>query len=136
MESSGINAVKAFITAINQGDVTKMSELMTDDHTFIDARGRAVSGRDVMIPGWKDYFGMFPDYKIEVETIFQQGNLVAAFGSARGTFNGKRGMVPENVIRMPAAWKAEVINGKIKLWQVFADWTEGVKIMEEDRKTG
>ena len=55
---------------------------------------------------------------------------------AFGTFNGKRGLVPENRIKMPAAWKAMVANGKIKHWQVYADWTEGCRIIEEDKKAG
>jgi hypothetical protein len=33
---------------------------------------------------------------------------------------------------MPAAWRALVANGKIKLWQVYADWTEGSRIIKED----
>jgi len=37
---------------------------------------------------------------------------------------------------MPAAWKAVVAGGKIKLWQVFADWTEGCKIIDKDKATG
>jgi len=61
---------------------------------------------------------------------------VAAFGSAAGTYNGKRGLVPENRIEMPAAWKAIVENGKIKFWQVYADWTEGYKIINEDNEKG
>jgi DeoD family purine-nucleoside phosphorylase len=32
---------------------------------------------------------MFPDYSIEAEFILQDGDLVAAFGSAAGTYNGK-----------------------------------------------
>lgn len=39
-------------------------------------------------------------------------------------------------IEMPAAWKAIVENGKIKVWQVYADWTEGLKIIDEDKKKG
>lgn len=136
MKMREIDVAKAFIKAINGADITRMSALMAADHTFIDSVGQVVSGREKMITGWKEYFRMFPDYKIEVDTIFQEGNLVAAFGSARGTFNGNRGLVKENLIRMPAAWKAEVVNGKIKLWQVYADWTEGTKIIEEDQKSG
>jgi limonene-1,2-epoxide hydrolase len=136
MDSNEIKAVKSFVAAINQVNINMMSDLMTEDHTFIDSGGRTDSGRDRMTKGWKEYFRMFPDYKIDLDNFFQEEHLVAAFGSARGTYNGKRGLVKENVIQMPAAWKAEVYNGKIKLWQVYADWTEGMKIIEEDRKSG
>jgi len=78
---------------------------------------------------------MFPDYKMQVERMFAQESVVAVFGSAAGTYNGKRGLVPQNRIEMPAAWKAVVENGKIKLWQVYADWTEGCRIIDEDEKS-
>jgi hypothetical protein len=37
---------------------------------------------------------------------------------------------------MPAAWKAVVENGKVKLWQVYADWIEGIRIITEDKERG
>ena len=59
--------------------------------------------------------------------------VVAVFGSAYGTFSGRRGPVPENRIEMPAAWKAVEEKGKVKHWQVYTDWTEGCKIIERDK---
>jgi len=133
MTSSEIKIVEAFLAAINRHDISKISELMTEDHTFVDPAGRTESGRENIVAGWKGYFGMFPDYKIEVESIFADKTLVAVFGSASGTYNGKRGLVPENRIAMPAAWQALVKNAKIRRWQVYADWTQGCKIMAEDQ---
>jgi predicted ester cyclase len=133
MDSNEIDVVKAFITAINKGNVSQLSSLMTEDHTFVDSCGRVESGRDNMTDGWNQYFRMFPDYRIEVQSMLQDRSLVAVFGFASGTYNGKRGLVPENRIEMPAAWKAVVENGKIKLWQVYTDWTEGCKIIDEDK---
>jgi len=37
---------------------------------------------------------------------------------------------------MPAAWKALVEKGKVKHWQVYADWTEGMRIINEDKDMG
>lgn len=136
MDSKEVAVVKSFIAAINQRDASLLSSLMTQDHTFVDASGRAETGRDKMTQGWNDYFRMFPDYTIEAQFILQDGDLVGAFGSASGTYNGKRGLVPENRIEMPAAWKAVVRDEKIRLWQVYADWTEGWRIIEEDQKSG
>jgi len=136
MDSNEIDVVKAFIAAINKGNVSQLTSLMTEDHTFVDSGGRVESGRDNMANGWSQYFRMFPDYKIDVQSILQDGSFVAVFGFASGTYNGKRGLVPENRIEMPAAWKAIVENGKIKLWQVYADWTEGSKIIDEDKGRG
>jgi len=133
MTSNEIKVVDAFVAAINRHDVSELSNLMTEDHAFVDPTGRVHSGRQNMVEAWNGYFTMFPDYKITVEKILADGALVAAFGSAVGTYNGKRGMVQENKIAMPAAWKAVVTDAKVKLWQVYADWTEGCKIMEEDK---
>ena len=135
MSSKEIDVVKAFIAAINRRNPSEMSDLMTDDHTFVDSGGTVQSGRENMIAGWAEYFRMFPDYEIHVENILGAGALVAVFGSARGTYDGKRGLVPENRIEMPAAWKAIVEDGKVKFWQVFADWTEGCKTIDEDRRS-
>ena len=134
METKEIRIVKTFNNAINEGNVELLSRLMTEDHTFIDASGAAHSGVKEMTEGWKDFFRMFPDYKNNFESILQDGNLVVALGTACGTYNGNRGLIPENRIIWTAAWKAIVENDKIKLWQVYADWTEGMKIIEEDQK--
>jgi limonene-1,2-epoxide hydrolase len=136
MTSNEIDVVKAFIAAINRRAPSEISGLMTEDHTFVDSSGSIQSGREKMTAGWEEYFRMFPDYKIQVESILQDKAFVAVFGSASGTYNGKRGLVPENRIEMPAAWKAVVENGKVKLWQVYADWTEGIRIINEDKEMG
>ena len=128
--------MEAFIAAINEGDAAQLSELMTEDHTFVDSGGTVESGRSNMTKGWNEYFRMFPDFRVEVQCMLHDGNLVAAFGSASGTYNGRRGLVSANRIEMPAAWKAIVENGKIKFWQVYADWTEGCRIIDEDGQQG
>jgi ketosteroid isomerase-like protein len=136
MKSTATTIVKAFIDAINHGDSAGLSNLMTEDHIFVDSAGTRSSNSADLIRGWSEYFRMFPDYRIEVENIIRKGNLVAVFGTAIGTYKGNRGLVPENRIEMPAAWRAVVENDKVKLWQVYADWTEGWKIIEADRKQG
>jgi ketosteroid isomerase-like protein len=136
MADNEINVVKAFIAAINRRDLSELSSLMAEDHTFVDSLGAVQSGRENMIAGWQEYFRMFPDYKLHVDHILQDRELVAVFGSASGTYNGKRGLVPENRIDMPAAWKAVVENGKVRLWQVYTDWTEGSRIIDKDKGIG
>lgn len=77
-------------------------------NTFVDSGGRAESGREKMATAWDAYFRFFPNYTIRVESVLGDRSLVAVFGSAAGTFNGKRGCVPANRIEMPAAWRAVV----------------------------
>jgi ketosteroid isomerase-like protein len=117
----------AFVDRINRHDVAALTELMSDDHRFIDAHGNEVVGRDNMSAGWRGYFGMFPDYAIEVQEIFEDGDNFAMFGSAGGSFQGRR----EASWRLPAAWKAVVKNGRITLWQVYADTKIPFELIEE-----
>jgi ketosteroid isomerase-like protein len=110
-----------FAAAINLHDMEKIGSLMTDDHVFIDAHGNSIKGKDKMITGWASYFGWFPDYRIEITESFENGDTLAAFGFAEGTLKGLKTGSNEYCWRLPAAWKAVVSNGKIKLWQVYAD---------------
>ena len=136
MNSKEILVFNAFVNAINQADTAELNKLMSEDHIFVDSAGRKEEGREKMITGWKTYFDMFPDYKIEIEDIVQEKEIIGAFGLAIGTYKGKRGLVSQNIIKMPAAWRTVIKEGKVKLWQVYADWTEGMKIIEEDQKYG
>jgi len=136
MTSTEIDVVNAFVAAINRRNPHEICDLMTEDHTFVDSGGRVESGRQKMTAGWCEFFRMFPDYTIHVETILADHDLVAVFGSASGTYNGKRGPVLQNRIEMPAAWRAVVQNGQVKRWQVYADWTEGVRTIAEDNAVG
>jgi ketosteroid isomerase-like protein len=109
--------ILAFIDRINAHDVDGLADLMSDDHTFIDAHGSEVSGKDKMTPGWRGYFDWFPDYYIEVSEVFENGETFAMFGFAGGSYKGKS----SESWRLPAAWKAIVKDGRVTLWQVFAD---------------
>ncbi|HEY3771211.1 MAG TPA: nuclear transport factor 2 family protein, partial [Candidatus Angelobacter sp.] len=91
---------------------------------FIDALGNRVHGTAKLRAAWEGYFKMVPDYSISHAEIFADGNTVAVFGSAQGTFvNPKDGGPPnkENFWKTPAAWRAEIKDGKIAVWQVYAD---------------
>jgi hypothetical protein len=65
---------------------------------------------------------MVPDYKVSHEEIFAMGDVVAVFGTARGTFVAPGGTAKkENFWEVPASWKAIVREGKVAHWQVYAD---------------
>jgi len=134
MDTDEIKVFCAFSEAINDGDAERLGSLMTSDHVFIDTLGTAVSGTEILVNGWRGFFSMFPDYRNTIEGIFQSGNTVMAYGHASGTYNGRRGLVPENRVSMPAAWKAVIDGNKVQEWRVYADWTEAQRIMEQDKK--
>ncbi|MBI5216093.1 MAG: nuclear transport factor 2 family protein [Ignavibacteriae bacterium] len=125
-----LSVVKSFISHINSVFVDGIVSLMSDDHTFIDSHGNRYDGKEKMKTGWLGYFALFPDYKIEVEQMFENGNTVSIFGYASGTFRGMSDN-PDAHWRLPASWKAIVEDGKIKLWQVYADVKIPFDIMQK-----
>lgn len=110
-----------YIDAINRADVEELYRLMADDFLFVDAHDNRVAGREAMRESWIGYFGMFPNYKIEVEEVLEKGTLLCILGYASGTYKGLADHSESNRWRVPAAWKVVVENGKVKHWQVYAD---------------
>jgi hypothetical protein len=105
---------------------------MTGDHTFIDAHGNKAEGKKTMKAAWESYFNWFPDYRIEIVEIFEDGNSFAALGGASGTYEGKN--PNKNYWKLPAAWRVIVENERIKLWQVYADTKIPFDIIEKSGK--
>jgi len=73
-----------------------------------------MTGKEKTKAGWTSYFEFFPHYHIEIKQILCEGNLAVAYGYA-GAGNGDKAW------KIPAAWRAIIKDGKIKLWQVYAD---------------
>lgn len=120
-ENTPLAVVMQFVEQINARDVDALCNLMTEDHIFIDSTGAQSAGREAICEGWKGYYAMFPDYQISISETFEQGDTVALFGKAGGTYavNGK--LLPENYTEGPAAWRAVVRQGQVAVWQVYAD---------------
>jgi hypothetical protein len=115
------DTVLAFIQAINRREIGTLTKLMAPDHEFVDSLGAVVRGRDSMRQAWIAYFFMIPDYTIEITGIFPLGESVAITGTASGTV-AVRGELPEaNRWVIPLAVRAEVHDGLVARWQVFAD---------------
>src|SRR5579862_4067692 len=111
---SSIETLLTFFDAINRHDLDKLAALMTEDHIFFDSLGRSVHGREAMFAGWQGYFAMCPDYRVEQDALFESGDTVAAFGSARGT-------IREHPWTTPAAWRAIIRDGQLQEFRVYAD---------------
>ena len=110
----------AFIVAINAEDINALRALMTDDHTFTDARSNSFSGADKMRLGWQHFFHAYPAYRIDIERSFVSEDHVALFGKATGGWRVNEVILPQTWT-VSAAWLAEVEEEKIKHWTVFCD---------------
>jgi ketosteroid isomerase-like protein len=119
----------SFVEAINSGDPDRLSKLMTENHTFIDADGSEHSGREEMHRGWGKYFTMVPDFQIHVEDALSRDDTVALFGVAEGTFDQDGALKPENHWVVPAAWRVVVEDGRVAVWQLYVNPERMVEIL-------
>ena len=133
MPSEQVEVVIRFITAINSHNIDLLSELMSDDHKFTDSLGSIYRGKELMTRGWINYLKMFPDYKIDIDEIYNVENKIMFTGKARGTYGGDKS-IKENYWEINAAWRALVINNKIKEWQVFGDNKPVYEIIERNKR--
>jgi ketosteroid isomerase-like protein len=115
------NIVLDFVNAINDANVDKIYNFMTDDHLFIDSQDNRVIGKEKMKQAWIEYFALFSDYKIEINEILEKGSLICILGYASGIYKKLINENNSNYWRIPAAWTSIVIDNKIKVWQVYAD---------------
>jgi ketosteroid isomerase-like protein len=118
---SPLDVVLRFEEVINSHSAEAISGMMTADGAFIDSLGNRLQGTEKLRAAWEGYFKMVPDYSISHSEIFAAGNTVGIFGSAQGTFSKHGQLEKANFWKTPAAWRAEVKDGKIALWQVYAD---------------
>ena len=116
-----IEVVLKFEQRINARNPQDVCALMTTDGEFIDSLGNRLQGTQKLVAAWEGYFKMVPDYSISHSEIFAEGNTVAVFGSAQGTFTKDGKLKKEDFWKMPASWRAVVKDGKIAVWQVYAD---------------
>ncbi len=110
-----------FVAAINSGDVDRLANLMTEDHTFVDSDGSEHPGREGMRVGWRDYYEIVPDFQIRVTDIFAAGPVVGLFGTAEGTFPEDGTLKRENHWRVPAAWRAVISGDLVSRWQLYVN---------------
>ena len=118
------NVAEQFVNAINAHDLERLASLMTSDHRFVDSLGAVVEGRDAMREGWKFYFSMVPDYKLEIRRYFiaEHGKAETMLvGVASGSYCSNGIKLPNSLWSTPAALRAIIHNDQIAEWQVYAD---------------
>jgi uncharacterized protein (TIGR02246 family) len=132
MGNSSEAVAQAFLRAINRKDVDQLVNLMAPDHRFVDSLGNVVAGCEKMRAGWAAYFKMVPDYSIAIEECFCDGPVVLLVGVAEGTYAPGGIIQPENRWKTPVALRAQVEDGLVAEWRVYAD---NEPIREQMRKS-
>ncbi len=131
---SSKDSVLTFIASINQKDVAAMGNQMHEHHEFVDSAGDVISGRAAVLAAWEEYFLMFPEYQLRVEHILEDGPIIAVFGIADGTFTSVTATRSARHIVIHAAWKVVISEGRIGRWQVYADWSRGLALMQDSEE--
>jgi ketosteroid isomerase-like protein len=121
MAQSSRETAAAFVEAINRHDVDTLYALMSEGHRFIDSLGAVFEGKEAMRAGWEGYFRMVPDYVLTVRETLCDGAVVVMLGTASGTYASDGMLTPANRWETPAALRAEVHDGRVTEWQVYAD---------------
>jgi ketosteroid isomerase-like protein len=124
--------VLAFVKAINNHEVDKIYNLMSDDHIFIDGAGSKHIGKIDMKKAWQDYYQMFPDYSIQITDVVEDNSIIGLFGSASASYMIIKDKT-NNFWKTTASWKAIVENKKIKHWQVYCDYTQLMEIIKNNK---
>jgi ketosteroid isomerase-like protein len=124
--------VRDFVESINSANIDRIYNLMTKDHEFIDSQGNKMIGNDNLKKAWIGYFGLFPDYKIELTDILQNDSIIVMLGYASGTYKTNNSD-KNNHWRVPASWKVIVVSDKVKLWQVYADNSVVIDIVNKNK---
>jgi ketosteroid isomerase-like protein len=106
-------AAIAFNEAINRRDLGALEALMTGGHTFIDAEGNRVAGKDAVLDAWRGFFAAFPDYRNDWATVTSIGETVVAVGRSSCS--------NEPALRGPAIWTARTVGHRISEWRVLED---------------
>jgi ketosteroid isomerase-like protein len=113
---SAESIVRKYVARINAHDVPGLLALCAPDHVFIDSLGKGLSGLAQLEQGWSKYFGLFPDYRIEVDTMISADPVVLMSGWASATHRSSGASW-----HIPAAWRAVLANERVAEWQVYAD---------------
>lgn len=129
-----LKVVRNFVESINSANIDRIYNLMTKDHEFIDSQGNKMIGNDNLKKAWIGYFSLFPDYKIEITDTLQNDSIIVMLGYVSGTYKtNNKSSDNNNHWRVPASWKAIVVGEKVKLWQVYADNSVVIEIINKNK---
>jgi ketosteroid isomerase-like protein len=121
MKTTAADIALEFIDRINLHHLHRIVELITDDHLFTDAQGNQHRGRRQIERSWRACFEWFPDYSIQVDQAFANGNAAVITGSAMGTYCIRGRMDRDHRWKTPSAWQGIIRNRKLSEWRVYAD---------------
>ena len=114
---------EAFNLAITARNLSRLGELITEDHTLITGTEQPIKGKAACLSAWGRFFEMVPDYRNVFERVWSEGQVVRMSG---------RSLSADDRLKGPAIWKAVVEGGRIREWHVDEDTPEGRRRLGHD----
>ncbi|MFP4460454.1 MAG: nuclear transport factor 2 family protein [Candidatus Zixiibacteriota bacterium] len=133
MLSKNVNTLLEFIEKINTSDADALSEMMTDNHKYIDLAGDEVIGREKMLYAWEAYMKAFPDYTIYIKDIYENDDKIIFRGTTIGSHLGLED--DEEFMEEQALWLVKINKDKLSLWQIIKDTKENQEKLDIDNST-
>jgi ketosteroid isomerase-like protein len=119
--SRNVDVAFRFVEAINRLDLDALTDLMTDDHVFVDLSGGRHVGKVTMRDGWREYMTSFPEYMIHVSEVHEVGDTVFLVGRTTGSHL----RLPREVeFRESIIWAAKIREGRVAEWRLYDDTPE------------
>ena len=120
-EKSPLDIVEALAAAINRHDVDAIMQIVHDQHVFVDSLGNEVRGASAVRKAWEAYLAKVPDYWVRIDHGVLAPEYIALFGAAGGTLAVDGQLKSDNWWETTAAWRAEIAEGRVVKWQVYAN---------------
>ena len=103
-----------FNECITNADLNGLSNLMTEDHIFIDTANNRIKGKDNnIVQAWQPFFNRYPGYRNIFENIVVRGSTVIMQGYSICS--------DEILNNIHAIWIAEIIKNKVGAWHIYSD---------------
>ena len=120
-ERSPLDVVEALAAAINRHDLDGIMRNLHEGHVFVDSLGKEVRGAPAVRKALESYLAMVPDYWLRIDHGVLAPEYIALFGAAGGTLVVDGKLKPKNWWETTAAWRAEIVDGRVAKWQVYGD---------------
>lgn len=119
VHSKTFSTVLNFIQSVNNQSITQIVLSLSEETIFCNSQGKEIRGKDNVLRAWMKYFELFPDYYIDAEHILEKEGVVLITGHSGGTYKNLKD--DDCRWRLPSAWKVQLENEQIILWQVYTD---------------
>jgi len=109
-----------FNNCINSQNIVGLSELMSDNHRFIDSENGGFQGKEKAVRIWKEFFRKYPEYQNILTIVKSEDNLVIMVGHyirSNKKLEGK------------GIWTAKIEEGKVTEWRVYHDTEENRRLL-------